>query len=124
MTKYIINVLKEDAKLKALLKGTLTDSRIYPFGTTRIQNCIVYKNIPVTNDGIKAQYRLEITVIALDMGIGEAILERVKEILITVADTKKHNKILNCSLSGGGVLENLESDTYHYKANFIYTTRA
>lgn len=123
MTRYIINILKQDEELKALLKASILDSKIYPLGTDQIQDCIVYKNVPVTDDGIKAQYRLEITVIALSLGIGEQILERIKEVLITIADTKKHSKILNCSLNGGGLLENLESNTYHYKAYFNYTTK-
>lgn len=124
MTKYIVNILKNDEQLKQLLKSSALDSKIYPFGTDAIQDCILYKNVPVLDDGIKAQYRLEVTVIALSLGLGEQILERVKQIFITIADTQKHNRILNCALNGGGVLENLETSTYHYKAYFNYTTKA
>lgn len=124
MTRTIINMLKADDLLKDLLQATTKDSKIYPFGTSSVQNCILYKNVPVLDDGIKAQYRLEVTVIALDMGIGEQLLAQVKKILLTLGDTKKHSKILACGLSGGGVLENLETNTIHYKAYFNYTVRS
>lgn len=96
---------------------------VKPFGTPEIEDCIVYNFIPLTSDKIKEQSRLEITVISKSMSDGLEILEGVKEILLTRGDEQLTDRILNIALNGGGSLENLETNTFHFKANFIVLSR-
>ena len=90
-----------------------------PFGTEVIENCIVYNFIPVSSDRVKEQNRLEITVISKDVKQGLNILEEVKNALLTFGDEQKTDNILEIALNGGGSLENLETDTVHFKAFFV-----
>ncbi|AMJ40697.1 hypothetical protein [Anaerotignum propionicum] len=96
---------------------------VKPFGTTEIEDCIVYNFIPLTSDKIKEQNRLEVTVISKSMEKGLKILEDVKNLLITQGDEQLTDSILNVALNGGGSLENLETNTFHFKANFIVLSR-
>ena len=120
----ILGLLKADEELKRLLKINKDDPKIYPFGTHKIQDCIVYKLVPLTSDGIEEQNRFSITVISKDMIKAMKILEAVKKVLLTVGDEPKTNNILEISLNGGGdPVENLETGTVHIKANFIIKNR-
>lgn len=96
---------------------------LYPFGASEISNCIVYNFVPITSDKIKEQNRLEITIISLNIETGLKILSEVKEALLTFGDNKLNNDILEVTLNGGGSLENLETNTFHFKANFIIKNR-
>ena len=96
---------------------------IKPFGTTAIEDCIVYNFVPLTSDKIKEQYRLEITAISRIMDRGLKILEDVKGLLLTQGDEQLTDCILDVALNGGGSLENLETGTFHFKANFIVLSR-
>lgn len=96
---------------------------VKPFGTEDIEDTILYKFYPVSNDGVVSQDRLEITVISQDLKQGYTILDKVKQSLLTVGDNQFNEDILTISLNGGGALENLSTNTYHLKAYFIVTTR-
>lgn len=96
---------------------------VKPYGSEKIEDCIIYNFVPLTSDKIKEQSRLEITVITKSMGDGLEILEGVKEILLTRGDEQLTDNILNVALNGGGSLENLETNTFHFKANFIVLSR-
>ncbi|MCI1959698.1 MAG: hypothetical protein LKJ25_08775 [Clostridia bacterium] len=100
-----------------------TGYKIYPFGSTKIENCIVYNFVPLTSDGIKEQNRLEITVISKNMETGLTMLADIKEKLLTFGDEPKTDNILSINLNGGGSLENLETNTFHFKAFFVVTSR-
>ena len=96
---------------------------IKPFGTETIENCIVYNFVTLTSDKVKEQNRLEITIISKSMSDGLKILEGVKEILLTRGDEQLTDRILSIALNGGGSLENLETNTFHFKANFIVLSK-
>lgn len=96
---------------------------VKPFGTDEIEDCIVYNFIPLTSDKIKEQNRLEITVISKSMSDGLKTLEDVKGLLLTQGDEQLTDSILNVALNGGGSLKNLETNTFHFKANFIVLSR-
>lgn len=96
---------------------------LYPFGSDIIEDCIVYNFVPLTSDKIKEQNRLEITVISKDIETGLIILEKIKGLLLTLGDNKLTDDILEISLNGGGSLENLETNTFHFKAFFIVKNR-
>lgn len=92
---------------------------VRPYGTELIRDCIVYNFVPIKSDKIKEQNKLEITVISDSMASGLKILSEVKEALLTFGDTPLSDNILEVTLNGGGSLENLETDTFHFKAYFI-----
>jgi len=96
---------------------------VKPFGTDTIEDCILYKLVPVTCDGIIQQDRLEITAISTNLLTAQQILEDIKSVLLTVGDTQFNDDILEISLNGGGNLENVETNTYHLKAYFVIKTR-
>lgn len=93
------------------------------FGTEIIEDCVVYSFVPVSSDCIKEVNRLEITVISKDMQQGLNILEEVKKALLTFGDEQKTDNILEVVLNGGGSLENLETDTVHFKAFFVIKSK-
>lgn len=119
----LLELLQSDDKLKELLGVTEEDPKIYAFGVDEIRDCIVYKLIPQTSDGVKEQSRFEVTIITQDMGLGLEVLEQVKTILLTIGDQTKTTNILEISLNGGGCLENIETNTIHHKAYFIIKSR-
>ncbi|MBS5794885.1 MAG: hypothetical protein KIC92_09100 [Clostridiales bacterium] len=92
--------------------------KIYPFGTDKIENCVIYNLIPISSNRVIEQSRLEITVICLDIGIGLQMIENIKKVLITLGDNGLNNNILSIELNGGGSLENVETSTFHFKAFF------
>ena len=46
------------------------------------------------------------------------MIEKIKQELITLGDKTLTNNILTINLNGGGSLENLETNTFHFKAFF------
>lgn len=120
----IIELLKNDDAFSTYLNISEHDPKIYPFSTSVVQDCIVYKFVPLTSDGIKEQNRIEITAISRDMYRALKILELVKSALITIGDEPKTKNILEISLNGGGTpMENESTGTVHIKANFIVKNR-
>jgi len=96
---------------------------VKPYATDTIEDCILYKLVPVSNDGVKQQDRLEITVISTNLLTAQQMIEKIKCALLTIGDTQFNNDILEISLNGGGSLENVETNTYHLKAYFIMTSK-
>lgn len=108
-------------ELLGLLKPLGYD--IHPFGSDNIKECIVYNFVPLTCDKVKEQNRLEITVISKSMRKGLEMIKQIKDVLLTLGDDPKTNNILEVTLNGGGSLENLETNTFHFKAFFIVKSR-
>lgn len=96
--------------------------KVFLLDSDKVQEQIIFNLVPVTDNKIIRQYRLEITIIAFDMTKIDAVSNRVKEILITLADEEK-GKILDCALSGGGLLRNYDTNTLHQKLYFGLKTR-
>lgn len=118
----ILEILKNDAELSALLQPTANDKRIYAY-RGQADTCISYRHTPVTSDGIKAQDKLEINCISTDYATAEKILRRVKELLLTVGDKKLNDEILNVSLNGGGILFDEQTEQHILKAYFIFVSK-
>lgn len=116
----ILTLLKDDSVLKDLLGATVLNSKIHMFKTV---DGIAYRFIHLTSDKIKEQSRLEITVVNNDYARACIILERVKTILLTFADSKLNDDILSVELNGGGCIENEDTKAIHLKANFIIVNK-
>lgn len=116
----LIDLLKNDVALATFLKITNKDPKIYPFGTSIIQDCIVYNFTNLSSDKIKEQNRFTVTCISKDMTRVLKMMQLVKDCLLTLGDNQRTNKITEISLNGGSEpMENLETGTIHIKANFI-----
>ena len=107
----------------SLLKSTGYSVNAYD-SDVKDGDSVNYVLIPESSDGIKEQYRLEITVIAFDFITGMKMLDDVKKALITVGDTPKTDVILSIALNGGGNLVNYETHTHHLKAYFNILAKA
>lgn len=104
MISEIISKLNNDSILKALIGGTEADTHIYPLYSLSNDDCIIYKHIPVSDDGIKTIDRLEITINTTSYSHSLEIENRVKDLLLTVGDKPFSNSILEIELNGGGAL--------------------
>lgn len=110
----ILALLTGCQELINLLGGPL----IYPYGTEKIGS-IFYKVTPLSSDGVKETYRLEITSIMKDDYKALRIREILKELLLTVGDNPLTDNILKCRQNGGSSpIFNESTQTYHTKTNF------
>ena len=110
----IIQDLKTDAEVKSFV-----GDRITAFSTGTTKDSIVFTFAPQADDGIARADRLEIQIISKDIGRMYAIHEAVKNRLLTFGDRSYNNTVLTVEINGGGVLENLKTDTYHH-TTFYY----
>lgn len=113
MVSEIIKLLTDDTTLKTKLGATTGDTHIYPLYTMNNNECIIYKHVPVSDDGIKTIDRLEITIIASTYAKTLEIEECVKSILLTIGDTPLNTLILEVELNGGGALYDGQRDKVH-----------
>lgn len=122
MLNNILSILKSDNELSSLLGATVKDSHIY-MNKGKTDTCISYKYSLISSDGIKAQSKLEINCVSTDYGKAENMLNRVKQLFITVGDNQLNNDILDVALNGGGNLFIEETEQHIIKAYFIFTIR-
>lgn len=115
----VLSILQNDVDLQLLLQGTATDKKIDAFSTSKL-NSIVYEFQEITSDKIigQARFTLTINTLLVDYGLNLQILDRVKQLLLTLADEQFNNTILNIELNGGGIMQNDETSTIHNKAIF------
>lgn len=118
----ILQRLEDDTELKSLLNSSSNNTGIYLNKTDKTDS-IVYRFINLTSDGIKEQNRLEISCLSLDYLKVNAILERVKAILLTVGDEQFNNDVLEIALNGGGYLFDDDTKNHIVKAFFIVKNR-
>lgn len=115
----ILTVLENDVDLQLLLQGTIEDKKIYAFSTSNLKS-IVYIYTDLISNKIIGQSRLELTINTLktDYSLNIQILDRVKQLLLTLADESFNNNITEIQQNGGGILTNDETNTIHNKIIF------
>lgn len=112
MLKPILDLLNGDNYLSSTLTAiTGAYGREIPF--------VRYNYAPLTNDGIKAQARLELTAVANNIGQSLEIIDKINKVLLTIGDAELTSDIKVVSQNGGGQLFNEDTGTWHTKA--IYT---
>ncbi|MCI1958974.1 MAG: hypothetical protein LKJ25_05035 [Clostridia bacterium] len=114
----ILQKLEEDEQLKLLLNSTSNDTGIY-LNKTDKSDSITYRFVNLSNDGVKEQSRLEISCLSKNYLKANAILERVKSVLLTVGDEQFNNDVLEIALNGGGYLFDNDTQNHIVKAFFI-----
>nr|DAT81699.1 MAG TPA: hypothetical protein [Caudoviricetes sp.] len=113
----IISILKNDADLSKY--------PIKPFGQLKVGDGITYDFNVTQSNGIKEVYRLSITTVAYSIGESLEIINRVKQLLLTIGDDKLTDKILKVNQNGGGSVCNVVDgkNMYHFTAIFNITRR-
>lgn len=120
----ILQILKQDIKLKELLEATSEDSKVYMNSYyDKDKTGLVYIYTLLTSDKIKNQSRLEITCIDDDYSKVLHLKQRLMEILITKGDEPLTDNITEVVLNGGGYLFDKEAGLHKLKAIFIIKER-
>jgi len=120
----ILTVLKQDSELSALLQATAENSKIFAYNADIVElPCITYVFTPVSDNKIIRTDRLEINSISQSFSEALAIDAQIRELMLTFADGQFNNRILNIEINGGGSMENMETNTYHYTVYFIIDSK-
>lgn len=117
MIQDIIAILRNDVELSNLLGATATDSKISP--NYAVKDGIKYEFNILTNDKIKVQANLVLTIVNNDLLVAYAIKSKLDEILLTLGDEQLTDDILQVSQTGGGSY--YDSDLDIQKINVTYT---
>lgn len=117
----ILNILKNDTQLINLIG---TAANIYPMETSYTGECIVYEIVPLSDDRITQQNRLQIHAISYTMAKAIAIEKRVKQLILTLADTPLTTNILKVVMNGGGSLYDGEHKKHHRILYFEILSRS
>ena len=95
----------------------LIGHNLYPNYTTYLGNCIVYTFHTYYNDRKVKKQRLRITVITETLEQGDAVENRIAELLLTLGDNDSPAGPLEVQQSGGG---NLYDDNRHKNHRILY----
>ena len=117
----LLDILKNDSQLISYIG---TAANIYPMATSYTGECIVYKLVPLTDDGIKQHNRFEVQIIANTMAKTIDIEKRVKQLILTKADTPLTNNILKVVMNGGGTFYDVERNKHHRQLFFEILSRS
>lgn len=74
---------------------------------------IVYNIIPITNNGVKRQDKLEIRIISKNISTINELHDKINSVLLTVGDSVDPT-IRKITLNGGGLLKQPESELLHH----------
>lgn len=118
MVYELIEILKNDSDLRVLLEASLENSHIEALNTDITDKpAIVYTFTPISDNGTKESYRLEVRAICKDIERVINITERVKALWLKAGDSKTTNNITSMEVNGGGMLQDYGTGAYH---NFLY----
>lgn len=117
----ILNILKNDSQL---INYIGTAANIYPMETSYTGECILYEYVPLADDKITQSNRLLLTIISNTMAKAIDIEKRVKQLILTKADTPLTNNIKKVSQNGGGSLFDSERKKHHRLLYFEIISRS
>ncbi|MGL5766020.1 MAG: hypothetical protein ACRCX8_10310 [Sarcina sp.] len=95
--------------------------QVEAFSTNKTSG-IVYEFANLTSDKIKRQDRFSLTIIDKNYHKALETSEKLKEILLTLADNRCTMSVNSVELSGGGTMYFEDTNTYHVKQ--IYTLKS
>ena len=124
MIKEILNILKADKKLMALINGTAANPHIYPIETDYLGDCLVYDYRTFSADKITEAKRLEIVIIAKTLSKTLEIENELKRLILTLADKPLTTNILRVEINGGGSLYDNERLMNHRILYFDLISRS
>ena len=100
-------ILLADAELMAEVKA------IVPKPTKRLDNVIMYEETPNSNDGVKQQLRIQLTVVCDTEEQYAKIYKRICKDLLTPDDRPLTDTIRKIEINGGGSLHDADRQKYH-----------
>lgn len=106
-------------KILALLKNN-TELPVRFLKNDNIESCIVYNFIPINDDGVIRQDRLQIQIIGKDLQEIEMEDLKIRKALLSFGD--RTDGILSIELNGGGVMEYDEDVSLLSKVSFYIIT--
>lgn len=124
MIREILNILKADKKLMALINGTTANPHIYPIETDYLGDCLVYDYHTFSADKITEAKRLEIVIIAKTLSKTLEIENELKRLILTLADKPLTTNILRVEINGGGSLYDNERLMNHRILYFDIISRS
>ena len=84
---------------------------IKPFDTDKIEDCVVYRFYPATDNGAVQTNRLQLRIITKTLKKAEQYKDDVKQSLLAIGDNNKIKGINSIILNGGGTLKDYETNT-------------
>lgn len=124
MIIQLLNILRSNNSLKLLLGGTVEDDKIYATHTSQLGECLLYEYHTTAANKITDITRLTITIITDTLSKSSAIEAEVKQSIITLADNKLTNTILQVELNGGGSLYDYDRQKHHRTLYFTILSRS
>lgn len=76
---------------------------LYPISSTHTGEQVIYTEAPISDDGIKNQYRLELNIVCKTLDKVNKTDKAIRQALLSVGDLKK-NGVLDIQVNGGGTL--------------------
>lgn len=76
---------------------------LYPIQSDKKGEQIIYTETPVSDDGVKNQYRLELNIVCDTLAKAITIDKAIRKALLSFGDLKQNN-VLNIEINGGGTL--------------------
>lgn len=76
---------------------------LYPLNSDKTGEQIIYKETPISDDGVIEIYRLELNIVCKTLDKANTIDKEIRKALLNGGDLKKTN-LLDIELNGGGTL--------------------
>ena len=76
---------------------------LYPISSTHTGEQIIYTETPISDDGIKNQYRLELNIVCKTLDKANKTDKAIRQALLSIGDLKQ-NGVLDIEINGGGTL--------------------
>lgn len=89
-----------------------------------IEDCIIYKEQTIADDGVKARHRLELRIITSSYSNSELYASQLIEALVNIGDEMEIDGIYESNMNGGGVLFDDGTQTIHRIIYFEFITRS
>lgn len=89
----ILNIIKQ-----------VTGLPIFPLSSDKKTEQVIYKPVPVGDNGIKKQYRIELNIVAKTLANVEHYDDAIRKALLNIGNTTKVKSVTNIELNGGGTL--------------------
>lgn len=96
---------------------------VYSYGTTRVEDCVLYEYTCISDNGAVAQDKLTLHVIARDPQACKEASWKIMHALVTCGDEEKLGA-KSIVLNGGGTLKDYTTNTVHEYMYFYITRRS
>lgn len=113
ITTDLIELIEQNTGLKCV-----------PLHTDSLNDCIVYTEQVLADDGAKAKHRLELRIISQTYKNAEIYRDALINCLVNIGDEIKIDNILEGNINGGGVLYDYGTQTIHNIQYFEFITKS